>query len=92
MKKRRKKHHYYDYMDHGIFFASMVYHSLYCVFTVLIFTIDPCLTKSQEIIPQILDILQSQKKKIRFSLSGWVKAPGKVNTFQTFQNSQQQKD
>ena len=61
--KKRKKHHYYDYMDHGIFFASMVYHSLYCVFTVLIFTIDPCLTKSQEIIPQILDILQSQKKR-----------------------------
>ena len=50
-------------MDHGIFFASMVYHSLYCVFTVLIFTIDPCLTKSQEIIPQILDSLQSQKKE-----------------------------
>jgi len=68
-------------MDHGIFFASMVYHSLYCVFTVLIFTIDPCLTKSQEIIPQILDILQSQKKKIRISLSDWVKAPGKVNMY-----------
>ena len=84
MKKRRKKHHYYDYMDHGIFFASMVYHSLYCVFTVLIFTIDPCLTKSQEIIPQILDSLQSQKKKIRISLSGLVKALGKVNTSTKF--------
>ena len=71
-------------MDHGIFFASMVYHSLYCVFTVLIFTIDPCLTKSQEIIPQILDILQSQKKKIRISLSGLVEALGKVNTSTKF--------